>query len=135
MIHSVNIFLTKEETKRSQILTQVANGPWPLVLIISGASIHMDQQSFIKLKNEILSLDRQYEERRTLPIKLWQHEDTGIITASTKLPSKQYYEISTIREDELPADLTDKDYSDWCSNSFIDGGVVKGPYIMGGINA
>ena len=62
------------------------------------------------------------------PIKLWQHEETGKITTSKFQPSGRWYEIPTMYEDELPEDMSDKLYSWWFDNSFVDG-VRMGPKI------
>ena len=61
-------------------------------------------------------------------MKLWQHEDTGRITASERQPSDRWYEIPIIYEDELPENISDKEYSNWFDNSFVDG-VRIGPKI------
>ena len=61
-------------------------------------------------------------------MKLWQHEDTGAITASENLPSGRYFEIPVIYEDDLPDDIAKELYSWWFDNSFVDG-VRMGPRI------
>ena len=69
MIHSISIFLDEESEMSLKSNTEKVDNRWPLYIgIISKKrttlQIHMGQKEFIKLKNEILSLDRQYEERR-----------------------------------------------------------------------
>lgn len=61
-------------------------------------------------------------------MKLWQHEDTGIMVAKESRPSRRHFEIPTMYEDELPDDISDDDYSWWFENSFVDG-VRMGPKI------
>lgn len=61
-------------------------------------------------------------------MKLWQHEDTGNITATETQPLSRYFEIPTIHEDDLPNNISKELYSWWFDNSFIDG-VRIGPKI------
>jgi len=61
-------------------------------------------------------------------MKLWQHEDTGYITALEIQPSERWFQIPTMYEDELPDDMSDKEYSWWFENSFVN--IVRiGPVI------
>ena len=64
-------------------------------------------------------------------MKLWQHDETGIITTSETQPSPRYYEVPTMYEDELPDDISDEMYSKWFDNSFVDF-VRIGPKIITG---
>ena len=68
MIHTVSIFLSKSEKARIKSSCVVDDNHWPLSVNfeIPGqrVQLHLSQEHFIKLKNEILSLDRQYDERR-----------------------------------------------------------------------
>ena len=61
-------------------------------------------------------------------MKLWQHEDTGNITTNETQPSRRWFEIPIMYEDELPDDISKESYSWWFDNSFIDG-VRVGPKI------
>ena len=61
-------------------------------------------------------------------MKLWQNEETGIMVQAVNKPSRRYFEIPLMHEDELPEDITDKEYSWWFGNSFVDG-VRVGPKI------
>ena len=62
-------------------------------------------------------------------MRLWQHEETGIITTSEIQPSHRHYELPIMYEDELPNDISDEEYSQWFDNSFVDF-VRMGPKIM-----
>ena len=61
-------------------------------------------------------------------MKLWQHEDTGNLTWNEKRPSRRWYEIPWMYEDELPEDLSNDIYDWWFKNSIIDG-IRIGPKI------
>ena len=61
-------------------------------------------------------------------MKLWQHEDTGLIISTKKQPSKRHFEIPIMYEDDLPDDISEELYSWWFDNSFVDG-VRMGPKI------
>lgn len=60
--------------------------------------------------------------------KIWQHEETGMITIVERQPSSRYYEIPQMYEDDLPDDISKELYSWWFENSFVDG-VRIGPKI------
>lgn len=67
MIHSITIFLDKGE--KVKYTTFIApKSPWSFTLMLDTCTqelnIHMNQEQFIKFKNEILSLDRQFDEKR-----------------------------------------------------------------------
>ena len=61
-------------------------------------------------------------------MKLWQHKDTGMITASEQLPGDRWFQIPTMYEDELPDSISDQQYKWWFENSFVDI-VRQGPKI------
>ena len=61
-------------------------------------------------------------------IKLWQHKDNGRITAATSQPSRDWFEIPTIFEDNLPKDISETMLDWWYERSFIDA-VRRGPKI------
>jgi hypothetical protein len=61
-------------------------------------------------------------------MKLWQHEDTGYIVTNKIQPSKRWFEISTMCEDELPDNISIDLYYWWFDNSFVDN-VRIGPKI------
>lgn len=65
-------------------------------------------------------------------MKLWQHEETGKITASESQPPEGWFEIPAMYEDELPEDISEAVYSWWFENSFVDG-VRIGPKITLGL--
>jgi len=75
---------------------------------------------------ELCAKHRSHVYRRKM--RLWQHDETGRITALKFQPSKRWYEIPTMYEDELPEDISDELYSWWFDNSFVDG-VQMGPKI------
>lgn len=53
-------------------------------------------------------------------MKLWQHEDTGNIIINKIQPSKRWFEIPTMHEDELSEDISKELYDWWFDNSFVD---------------
>lgn len=60
-------------------------------------------------------------------MKYWQHDETGLVTTGDKEPSARWYEIPTVYEDQLPENMTDKEYDQWYALSAVVDGVRVGP--------
>ena len=63
-------------------------------------------------------------------MKLYQHEETGMITWAIKIPIlSRWFEIPTMYEDEIHPDTSDKVYDWWFDNSMVVDGVRMGPLL------
>ncbi|MCK5015674.1 MAG: hypothetical protein KAS32_01265 [Candidatus Peribacteraceae bacterium] len=65
MIHSVTLFLPNTKNDNVHLHTVLENeDDWPVRMELAELQLYIKEEIFIKLKNEILSLDRQIDERR-----------------------------------------------------------------------
>lgn len=53
-------------------------------------------------------------------IRLWQHKETGHIKRAIQKPSEDYVKMPIVYEDQLPENITDKQYDWWYKNSYVD---------------
>lgn len=61
-------------------------------------------------------------------MKMWMHDETARWTWAKDRPSHRWHEVATMGEDELPANISDEDYSAWFDMSVVDG-VRIGPRV------
>jgi len=59
--------------------------------------------------------------------RLWQHEDTGRRCWAAESPGEHWRPVSLCYEYQLPAGISDKEYSDWFIESMVIDGARMGP--------
>lgn len=61
-------------------------------------------------------------------LKLYQHGDSGVFCWLEEIPTDAaWYERESITEDELPSDITEREYTRWWQCSTVIDGERHGP--------
>lgn len=63
--------------------------------------------------------------------RLWQHDETGCMVWREECPGEYWHFVPIMHEDELPRNMTDRQYNQWFQHSHVPGwvGCRMGPRV------